>query len=151
MNKLRKLIVNYQLAGVVKCLRSVLEGSITKVIHKYIDKDLPYPFGWLTQFIYIIGGMLLTMLVQSSSIILAILTPLVGIGVITLDRAYSVIAGCQIGTTITGLIAALANTGTGFQASLQIALTHVFFNAFGTVIWAIIPFMRTAKVNILLK
>ena len=60
-----------------------------------------------------ICGIILTFVVQSSSIILAILTPLVGIGVISLDRAFSVTAGAQIGTTITGLIAALANASAG--------------------------------------
>ena len=62
-----------------------------------------------------ICGIILTFVVQSSSIILAILTPLVGIGVISLDRAFSVTAGAQIGTTITGLIAALANASAGLE------------------------------------
>ena len=69
-----------------------------------------------------ICGIILTFVVQSSSIILAILTPLVGIGVISLDRAFSVTAGAQIGTTITGLIAALANASAGlenFQVNLN--------------------------------
>ena len=125
-----------------------MEGSITQLIQKNIDKDLPYPFGWLTGFMYLIGGLLLTVAVQSSSIILAILTPLVGIGVISLDRAFSVTAGCQIGTTITGLIAAFANIGSGFKNSMQIALVHVFFNVFGTAIWAVLPFMRRVPLGI---
>ena len=97
---------------------------------------------------YLFGGIILTLAVQSSSIILAVLTPLVGIGVISLDRAFSVTAGCQIGTTITGLIAAFANIGSGFKNSMQIALVHVFFNLFGTLIWAIIPFMRRIPLGI---
>ena len=46
-----------------------------------------------------------------SSIILSILTPLAGVGVLPLDRAFSLTLGAQIGTTITGLLAALANMG----------------------------------------
>ena len=46
---------------------------------------------------------------------MAILTPLVGIGVISLDRAFPVTAGAEVGTTITGLIAALANAGADFE------------------------------------
>lgn len=126
----------------------MLEGSITRLIKQNIDKNLPYPFAWLTGFCYMCVGLVLTVAVQSSSIILAILTPLVGIGVISLDRAFSVTAGCQIGTTITGLIAALANIGTGFKQSMQIALVHLFFNIFGTVIWTIFPFMRRVPLGI---
>ena len=75
-----------QLAGVVKFLKSALEGSITKLIQDNIDKDLPYPFGWFTWYAYMLGGIVVTFAVQSSSIVLAILTPLVGIGVISLER-----------------------------------------------------------------
>ena len=32
------------LGGVVKCLKAVLEGSITDMIHKHIDRNLPHPF-----------------------------------------------------------------------------------------------------------
>ena len=59
------------------------------------------------------------------------------------SKKILVTCGCQIGTTVTGLLAALANLGTdGFKSSLQIALVHVFFNVFGTFIWGIFPFMR---------
>jgi len=110
------------LAGVVKCLKAVLEGSITDIINKHIDKNLPYPFGWLTEYIYVAIGFLLTIAVQSSSIILAILTPIVGIGVISIERCYPITVGSKIGTTITGVIAAFANTGIGFRRALQAVL-----------------------------
>ena len=32
--------------------------SITDMIHKHIDKNLPYPFGWLTEYLYVIAGLL---------------------------------------------------------------------------------------------
>ena len=63
-----------------------------------------------------------TILVQSSSITLSTLTPLCGIGVVEIDRAYSMNVGADIGTTFTSLIAALASTGTGFINSLQVSL-----------------------------
>jgi len=50
----------------------------------------------------------------------AVITPLCGIGVISLERAYSLIVGCCIGTTTTGLIAALASMGDGFAESMQV-------------------------------
>ena len=47
--------------------------------------------------------------------------------------------GANIGTTITGLLAALVS---GKVEALQVALAHLFFNLSGIVIWYPIPFMR---------
>ena len=136
------------LAGVVKCLKAVLEGSITEMIHKHIDKNLPYPFGWLTEYLYVLVGFGLTIAVQSSSIVLAILTPIVGIGVISIERCYPLTVGSKIGTTITGIIAAFANIGPGFRRALQVSLSHVFFNLFGFLILFIVPITRRVPIGI---
>lgn len=136
------------LAGVVKCLKAVLEGSITELIYKNIDKNLPYPFGWLTEYLYIIAGFTLTIAVQSSSIILAIMTPIVGIGVISIERCYPITVGSKIGTTITGVIAAFANTGPGFRRALQVSMSHIFFNVFGFALFFIIPITRNVPIKI---
>ena len=64
---------------------------------------------------------------------MAILTPLVGIGVISLDRAFPVTAGAEVGTTITGLIAALANAGADFEVSKEKKLyLRIYFLAFAS-------------------
>ena len=55
----------------------------------------------------------MTIAVQSSSIVLAILTPICGLGIVSLERAYPIVIGCDIGTTFTGLLAAFANPGEG--------------------------------------
>jgi sodium-dependent phosphate cotransporter len=74
----------------------------------------------------------MTILVQSSSIFTSTLTPLVGLGIITVERVYPFTLGSNIGTTITGILAALtANTPKELRNSLQIALCHTFFNIFG--------------------
>ena len=74
----------------------------------------------------------MTIVVQSSSIFTSTLTPLVGMGIITLDRVYPFTLGSNIGTTITGIMAALTATGAKeLKNSLQIALCHTFFNIFG--------------------
>jgi sodium-dependent phosphate cotransporter len=107
---------------VVKCLKSVLVGSITDLLKENVDKNLPSPFGWLTDYLYILSGVLLTFAVQSSSIVLSILTPIVAIGVISVERAYPITAGANLGTTITGLIAAFANASGDFSAALQVKI-----------------------------
>lgn len=52
--------------------------------------------------------------------------------------------GANIGTTLTGLMAAFVAEGTD---SLQVALAHLFFNVFGIVIWYPIPFMRNVPIH----
>ena len=47
--------------------------------------------------------------------------------------------GANIGTTITGLLAALVS---GSTQALQVALAHLFFNITGIIIWYPVPFMR---------
>ena len=50
----------------------------------------------------IVIGCVMTILVQSSSIFTSALTPLAGIGVISLERIYPLTLGSNIGTTTTG-------------------------------------------------
>lgn len=88
----------------------------------------------------------MTMLVQSSSIFTSALTPLVGIGVVTIDRTYPLTLGANIGTTVTSMLAALAATSK-FRESLQIAFCHLFFNISGIVIWYPLPFMRKVPIK----
>ncbi|XP_072023070.1 sodium-dependent phosphate transport protein 2B-like [Amphiura filiformis] len=130
------------LFGIVKILHSLLKGSIAKIIHKYLNADFPGYAGYFTGYLAIIIGAVMTFIVQSSSIFTSAITPLVGVGVITLDRMYPLTLGANIGTTATGIIAALASSGGKLQNALQIAICHLFFNITGIVIFYPIPFMR---------
>ncbi|CAJ1058583.1 sodium-dependent phosphate transport protein 2A [Xyrichtys novacula] len=126
----------------VKLLHSILEGHVAKVIHRVINTDLPYPFGWLAGYTAMFVGAGVTFVVQSSSVFTSAMTPLVGIGVISLERAYPLTLGSNIGTTATALLAALASPGNKLAAAIQIALCHLFFNLFGILLWYPLPFMR---------
>ncbi|XP_035506448.2 sodium-dependent phosphate transport protein 2A [Scophthalmus maximus] len=126
----------------VKLLNSLLQGQVAKVIHTVINTDLPYPFGWVTGYTAMFVGAGVTFVVQSSSIFTSAMTPLVGIGVISLERAYPLTLGSNIGTTATALLAALASPGNKLAAAIQIALCHLFFNVFGILLWYPLPFMR---------
>ncbi|KAK2849220.1 hypothetical protein Q5P01_009054 [Channa striata] len=126
----------------VKLLNSLLKGQVAKVIHEVINTDLPYPFGWLAGYMAMFVGAGVTFLVQSSSVFTSAMTPLVGIGVISLERAYPLTLGSNIGTTATALLAALASPGNKLAAAIQIALCHLFFNVFGILLWYPLPFMR---------
>ncbi|KAM7012134.1 sodium-dependent phosphate transport protein 2B-like [Tautogolabrus adspersus] len=127
---------------IVKLLNSMLKGQVAVVIKKVLNTDFPFPFAWVTGYIAIMVGAGMTFIVQSSSVFTSAITPLVGIGVISLERAYPLTLGSNIGTTTTAILAAMASPGETLANSLQIALCHFFFNIFGIALWYPIPFMR---------
>ncbi|KAM4740006.1 solute carrier family 34 member 2b [Anableps anableps] len=127
---------------IVKLLNSMLKGQVALVIKKVLNTDFPFPFGWVTGYIAIVVGAGMTFIVQSSSVFTSAITPLVGIGVISLERAYPLTLGSNIGTTTTAILAAMASPGDTLASSLQIALCHFFFNIMGIILWYPIPFMR---------
>ncbi|CAG5862189.1 unnamed protein product [Menidia menidia] len=127
---------------IVKLLNSMLKGQVAVVIKKVLNTDFPFPFTWVTGYIAILVGAGMTFIVQSSSVFTSAITPLVGIGVISLERAYPLTLGSNIGTTTTSILAAMASPGETLANSLQIALCHFFFNIMGILLWYPIPFMR---------
>ncbi|XP_061834510.2 sodium-dependent phosphate transport protein 2B-like [Nerophis lumbriciformis] len=127
---------------IVKLLNSMLKGQVALVIKNLLNTDFPFPFAWVTGYIAILVGAGMTFIVQSSSVFTSAITPLVGIGVISLERAYPLTLGSNIGTTTTAILAAMASPGETLSNSLQIALCHFFFNIMGILLWYPIPFTR---------
>ncbi|XP_044537689.1 sodium-dependent phosphate transport protein 2B-like [Gracilinanus agilis] len=139
------LALGTSLILLIKVLNSELNGSVAAVIKKNINKevlDFPFPFTWLAGYLAILVGAVLTFFVQSSSVFTSTITPLVGIGVISLERAYPLTLGSNIGTTTTAILAASASPGNTLQNSFQIALCHFFFNISGVILWYPVPFTR---------
>ena len=89
----------------------------------------------------IIGGVL-TFIFQSSSVFTSTLTRLVGSGFLSLDQAYPLTLGSNIGTTTTGILAALTADPNRLSQTIQLALCHLYFNIFGILIFYPIPWMR---------
>jgi sodium-dependent phosphate cotransporter len=92
-------------------------------------------------------GMLITMAVQSSSITTSLLVPLGGAGVITVEQAFPVTLGANLGTTITAMLASLATSGANAQAGVTIAVVHVLFNFAGTLIFYPIRALRMIPIR----
>ncbi|KAI1898451.1 hypothetical protein AGOR_G00072490 [Albula goreensis] len=126
----------------VKLLNSILKGQVAKAIQKVINTDFPYPFSWLTGYLAMLVGAGMTFVVQSSSVFTSAITPLIGLGMISIERAYPLTLGSNIGTTTTAILAALASPGDKLAAAFQIALCHLFFNIFGIMLWYPLPIMR---------
>jgi len=135
------------LVFIVKTLHSLLKGQIAIVIRKTFNSNFPKPFGFLTGYVAILVGAGMTILVQSSSIFTSALTPIVGMGIVSLDRIYPLTLGSNIGTTGTGLLAALASSSDKFHLALQIALCHLFFNVSGIIIWYPVPMLRRVPIR----
>ena len=85
-------------------------------------------------------GMILTMIVQSSSATLGITIGLAATGVIEFQTAAALVMGENIGTTVTALLASIGTTTNAKRA----AYAHFFFNVIGTA-WFILLFPVAIK------
>ena len=140
------IVLCLALFTIVYTLKSVLKGQIAAILHKSVNGDIPGA-PWLTGYVAIGAGFGLTILVQSSSITTSALTPLVGMGVITVDRMYPTVLGANIGTTVTGVLAALAADGSKLALTLQVAFAHLLFNITGILIWYVFWPLRPVPIN----
>lgn len=104
-------------------MKKILIGNFEKIIHKYIFNRL-----W-SSFLF---GLIFTLLVQSSSVTISLIVPLVGAGIFTLEQIFPYAVGANIGTTITGILAALV---TGNANAITIALVHTLFNVSGAILF----------------
>jgi len=117
----------------VKLMRSATQSSIEVFITRFLGQN---PFR------SILLGAVVTVMVQSSSITTSLLVPLAGAGLLTLEQAFPVTIGANVGTTVTALLATLAVSGANAQAGVEIALVHVLFNLSGIVLIYPVPFIR---------
>ncbi|XP_064472035.1 sodium-dependent phosphate transport protein 2B-like isoform X3 [Ornithodoros turicata] len=126
----------------VKLLHSMLGGRISVIIKTTVNAEYRFPYSILVGYIGIGIGCFMTILVQSSSLFTSALTPLAGIGVISLERIYPLTLGANVGTTTTGILAALAADAGQIRHTLQIAFCHLFFNLIGILVFYPIPYTR---------
>lgn len=114
-------------------LKVVMVGRAKQVLHSAIGR------GPITG---IFSGMLITIMVQSSSTTTALVVPLAGSGTFSVKQIYPFTLGANIGTTVTALIAAFAFSGVEAQFALQAALVHLLFNLLATALIFGVPFLR---------
>lgn len=127
----------------VKILNSLLGPRVKELIQNVVNSDIPVKgLGWLTGYLAMVFGAFMTILVQSSSVFTSTLTPLAGAGLVSLERAYPMTLGSNLGTTTTSLLASFAAGGNNIREANQIALVHLLFNFTGIMIFYPIPFMR---------
>jgi sodium-dependent phosphate cotransporter len=77
-------------------------------------------------------GASLTAIIQSSSVATSLMVPLVGAGIVTVEKKFPYTIGTNIGTTVTAILASMA---TANPAAITIALCHLIFNILGICIF----------------
>jgi sodium-dependent phosphate cotransporter len=117
----------------VRVMRAATQSSIEVFINRFLGRSA---------LVSILLGAVLTVMVQSSSITTSLLVPLAGAGLLTLEQAFPVTIGANVGTTVTALLATLAVSGANAQAGVEIALVHVLFNLSGIALVYPVPFIR---------
>ncbi len=123
-------LIFFCLFSLIKLLKTIMIDRVVHMLNRALSKSA---------IVTIAIGVVMTVLVQSSSITTSLLVPLIGGGIITLEVAFPIILGANIGTTITALLAAMAGT----EAGLTIALVHLLFNISGILmIYPIKPIRR---------
>jgi sodium-dependent phosphate cotransporter len=110
------IILFIALKVIVDTMRKFMMKKAEILINKYLFKAPLYAF---------LLGAGLTAAIQSSSIATSLMVPLVGAGILTVEKKFPYTMGTNLGTTVTALIAAL---GLGVAVGLQVAFVHLMFN-----------------------
>jgi sodium-dependent phosphate cotransporter len=129
------LLIYFALLFLVKVMRGAMNARVEAMVSRGL---------YQSPIVGIIVGIVVTVMVQSSSITTSLLVPLAGAGLLTLQQAFPITLGANIGTTVTAFLAALAVTGPNAIAGVTIALVHLLFNATATAL--IYPVKRIREI-----
>jgi sodium-dependent phosphate cotransporter len=120
------LMLFFSLRFIVKNLRALIIGKVEAFFSSRLFKDARRSF---------MLGLVLTVLVQSSSITTSLAVPLAGAGILTLVQIFPMTLGANVGTTITAMMASMV---TGEVTAVTVAFSHLIFNVTGIILlWPI--------------
>ena len=128
-------VLIFSLVMIVRVMKNLMGESIENAFDTVISKH-----GYLA----ILLGAGLTAVIQSSSMTTAFLVTLAGAGIVSLETAFPVMLGANLGTTVTALLAALA----GSPAGLSVAIAHMLFNFSGIMLFYVIKPFRQIPLGI---
>ncbi len=132
------LLIYFALLLLVKVMRSTMHSRVEATFSRGLYRS---------PLVAMLVGIVVTVMVQSSSITTSLLVPLAGAGLLTLEQAFPMTIGANIGTTVTAFLAALAVTGPNAIAGITIALVHLLFNATATILIYPIERIRNLPLN----
>jgi len=121
---------------ITKNMRKLIAGPLEEALNRSLGRSGLIGIGI---------GILVTIAVQSSSITTSLLVPLCAAGILSLENAFPLMLGANIGTTVTALLASAATDST---AGLTIALVHAFFNLVGTALFYPVRRLRMIPIRL---
>jgi sodium-dependent phosphate cotransporter len=117
------ILLFFTLRLLVAVLKSLVLGRIEIILDRFVMKTI---------FRALLLGLLLTALVQSSSITTSLVIPLIGAGVLSIRKAFPYTLGANLGTTVTAIFAALVTSNI---SAITVAFAHFYFNVAGIIIF----------------
>ncbi len=111
------------LTFLIKTIRSLMLNKLEHIINNYLFKNDAIGF---------FLGVLMTAIVQSSSVTTSLIIPLAGAGVISIRQIFPYTIGANIGTTFTAILAAMTTQN---PVAITAAFSHLLFNIFGILIF----------------
>ncbi len=99
--------------------------------------------GYMSVLLFLLVGIIVTAIIQSSAATFAIVLIMCTKGWITFDLGCAVVLGSNIGTTITPLLASMS----GNVAAKRTAMGHLLFNLLG-VVWTLCVFYPFVNLNV---
>lgn len=99
--------------------------------------------GYASVLIFLLVGIVLTMIIQSSAATFAITLIMCSKGWIDFDLSCALVLGSNIGTTITPILASMS----GNVAAKRTAMGHLLFNLLGTL-WVLCIFFPFVNLNV---
>lgn len=119
-------------------LKVLLVGNVEQMFHKALGRG---PISG------IFSGLLITVMVQSSSTTTSLAVPLAASGKFSLWQIYPFTVGANVGTTMTAVIAAFGFSGGEATAAMTAAAVHLFYNIFSALVIFSVPFLRPLPVR----
>ncbi|UCE08181.1 MAG: Na/Pi symporter [bacterium] len=117
------VLLLFALTQIVKALKVLIAKKAEAWFDRFLFKTALRAF---------FVGLLLTAMVQSSSITTSLAVPMAGAGLLTIVQIFPYTLGANLGTTVTAILAALV---TGNLAAIIVAFSHLLFNISGMIIW----------------
>ncbi len=114
------------LSLIVRVLKSLVLVRVESFFSTYIFRNVG---------LSIMVGIMVTALVQSSSVTTSLIVPMAAAGILTLEQVFPFTLGANLGTTATAMLASLAIVSTGNMGGVTIAFAHLTFNIFGMAIF----------------
>lgn len=127
----KKKDIGYILLGfaVLMVGMDIMSGSVSGLKDDTAFKEILLQFQ--NPILGVLAGLVLTVIVQSSSASIGILQSLTATGAITFGAAIPIIMGQNIGTCVTAVLSSISANKNGKRA----ALIHLYFNVIGMVVW----------------